>query len=195
MLFQVTQCYTEEDFASYYYTSSKILNKQTGRVRYFLKFSLLVSAGTLVVLAGYLLWRSLGAILLIFPVLAAIFADFILLYSAYLLLNSVLSSTAGSAARSLWTGYPQKGEQMTITFEDTEFILSLSRYENHYQYAAISIIMENDSHYFLNLINNTFIMLRKSCFIESDPSAFGPFIGKKRQQALLSAAEGQTKGL
>ena len=84
---------------------------------------------------------------------------------------------------------------MSVIFEDSKFILYQPYYESHYQYAAVSIILEDDSHYFLYLQNGTYIILQKSSFEKGDSVDFGPFIRQKRQESLSSAAESQMKGM
>ena len=193
MPFQVTQCYTKEDVAAYYYAATKNSNRRTRALRHAFQFSFLISAVALVALAGWLMWWVFQQTLFLLSALAVLPALIALLYSSYVLLHSILASTEKGSIKNMWAGYSQKGGQMTITFEDAQFIMALPWYETHYQYAAIKVIMESDGHYFLSLVNNTYIILRKSCLIEGDPAVLGSFIRQKRQEALFSAEKDKGK--
>ena len=184
MRFQVSQCYTEEDFAAYYRTFTKNSKRRQDRFRHLFLFYLMVSAAALAGLAGFILFYAfqMQPLVLSVPV-------------ACILLRSVLHSTDRKRVAQLWDSYPFKGEEMFASFEDNQFMLCQPYYETYYQYAAISIIQEDDSRYFLWLKNNTYVILKKSCFIDGDSAAFGPFIHQKRQDSLSSLAESQMKGM
>lgn len=195
MRFQVSQCYTEEDFAAYYRTFTKNSKRRQDRFRHLFRFYLMVSAAALAGLAGFILFYAFQMQPLVLSVPVAWLFVLVLLQSAGILLRSVLHSTDRKRVAQLWDSYPFKGEEMFASFEDNQFMLCQPYYETYYQYAAISIIQEDDSRYFLWLKNNTYVILKKSCFIDGDSAAFGPFIHQKRQDSLSSLAESQMKGM
>ena len=195
MRFQLSQRYTKEDFAAYYRAATKNSTRQADRFRHLFQCYLLIYAAVLAGLAIFEFFSSFQIPPLIFSVPAAFLLAIVLLQSAGILLRSVLHSTDQKKASQLWDSYPFKGREMFVIFEDSKFILYQPYYESHYQYAAVSIILEDDSHYFLYLQNGTYIILQKSSFEKGDSVDFGPFIRQKRQESLSSAAESQMKGM
>lgn len=193
MLFQVTQVYEKEDMAAYYDVASKNPNVDMEKAKGSFCFLMLYAAVALTGLAIYIVVRSLKWLLLFVPVLAAVLAAIGLLGAAYVLVLLAVSFTRKQKIEHIWANYPSKGEELTITFEETEFVQRVSYYESHFQYPAISVIMEDADRYFLVLRNHTFMVLRKSGVTEGDPTAFGPFIRQKRQEALISAIERKRK--
>lgn len=193
MLFQVTQVYEKEDMAAYYDVASKNPNVDTEKAQGSFCFLMLYAAMALTGLAIYIVVRSLKWLLLFVPVLVAVLAAIGLLTAAYVLVSLAVSLTRKQKVEHIWANYPSKGEELTITFEETGFVQRVSYYESHFQYPAISIIMEDASHYFLVLHNHTFMILCKSSFAQGDPTAFGSFIRQKRQEALISAMEHERK--
>lgn len=87
--------------------------------------------------------------------------------------------------RAVWKNYKEKGTELNFCFCEDGFTVSVPTCSSDFSYTGIETIYESTGHFVLILPAGTGYVLRKSSFIEGDPTGFGLWLAQKTEKQLI----------